>query len=124
MLTGEVPFRSPHPLAAMNERLLNNPEPPSELNSEIPAPLQDVILCALEREPENRYAGAREFAKQLENPSPYADKQFPITRTGALEVWAARENAIALFSGVDNSCSHLRSTAIRGTATLEGGPSR
>jgi eukaryotic-like serine/threonine-protein kinase len=97
MLTGEVPFRSPHPLAAMNERLLNNPEPPSELNSEIPAPLQDVILCALEREPENRYAGAREFAKQLENPSPYADKQFPITRTGALRYGPQEKTPLPYF---------------------------
>ena len=69
MLTGEVPFGSPHPLAALNARLLNDPEPPSTLNSEIPAPLQAAILRALEREPEKRYAGARDFAHALENPS-------------------------------------------------------
>jgi eukaryotic-like serine/threonine-protein kinase len=71
MLTGEVPFRSPHLLAALNERLLNNPEPPSRLNPEIPDVLERVVLEALEREPTDRYDSASEFARALENPSEF-----------------------------------------------------
>lgn len=68
MVTGAVPFRLPHPLAAMNARLLNKPQPPSRLNAEIPAPLQAAILRALARKPKDRYATARDFARSLENP--------------------------------------------------------
>jgi serine/threonine-protein kinase len=67
MLTGQPPFSGPNPFAIMNDRLLNNPIPPRELNPEIPPPLQEVIYRALEREPQNRYATANEFAWDLEH---------------------------------------------------------
>jgi len=65
MLTGKVPFSGPNPFAVMNDRLLNNPVPPRELNSEISPQLQEVIYRALERDPRNRYATAREMAWDL-----------------------------------------------------------
>jgi serine/threonine protein kinase len=68
MLTGEVPFHGPNAFAIMNDRLLNNPIPPRELNPEIPPQLQEIIYRALERSPANRYASAREFAHDLRNP--------------------------------------------------------
>jgi serine/threonine-protein kinase len=69
MLTGEVPFHGPNAFAIMNDRLLNNPVPPRELNPEISPELQEIIYRAIERKPENRYASAREFAHDLRNPS-------------------------------------------------------
>src|ERR1700760_2003194 len=36
MLTGQVPFSGPNPLAVMNERLLKDPPPPRQLNPDIP----------------------------------------------------------------------------------------
>ena len=33
MLTGKTPFRGPNPFAIMNDRLLNNPVPPREIES-------------------------------------------------------------------------------------------
>jgi eukaryotic-like serine/threonine-protein kinase len=68
MLTGEVPFRGPNSLAVINDRLLNHPTPPRELDPEISPQLQEIIYRALERNPANRYASAREFAKDLANP--------------------------------------------------------
>jgi serine/threonine-protein kinase len=68
MLTGEVPFQGPSPLAVMNDRLLNNPVPPREVNPQIAPELQEIIYRALERKPENRYESAREFANDLRNP--------------------------------------------------------
>lgn len=67
MLTGKAPFTGPNPFAIMNDRLLNNPVPPRELNPEISEQLQEVIYRALEREPQNRYATANEFAWDLEH---------------------------------------------------------
>ena len=68
MLTGEVPFHGPNPLAVINDRLLNHPTPPRELDPTICPQLQEIIYRALERNPANRYASAREFAKDLANP--------------------------------------------------------
>ncbi|HYL36325.1 MAG TPA: serine/threonine-protein kinase [Bryobacteraceae bacterium] len=67
MLTGQPPFSGPNPFAIMNDRLLNNPVPPRELNPEISPQLQEVVYRALEREPQNRYATANEFAWDLEH---------------------------------------------------------
>ena len=66
-LTGKVPFEGPNAFAIMNERLLNNPVPPRELDPAISPALQEVIYRALEREPKNRYASAREMAWDLEH---------------------------------------------------------
>ncbi len=67
MLTGETPFSGPSPFAVMNDRLLNYPVPPRELNPAISKALQEVVYRALERDPSNRYSTAREFAWDLEH---------------------------------------------------------
>ena len=67
MLTGDVPFHGPNAFAIMNDRLLNNPIPPRELNPEISPQLQEIIYRALERNPANRYSSAKEFARDLQH---------------------------------------------------------
>jgi eukaryotic-like serine/threonine-protein kinase len=67
MLTGKTPFQGPNPFAIMNDRLLNNPIPPREVNPELSPELQEIIYRSLERDPKNRYATAREFAWDLEH---------------------------------------------------------
>jgi serine/threonine-protein kinase len=68
MLTGKPPFDGANPFAIMNDRLLNNPVPPRELNPEISPQLQEIIYRAMERDPHNRYSNAREFAYDLAHP--------------------------------------------------------
>jgi serine/threonine-protein kinase len=65
MLTGKVPFSGPNPFAVMNDRLLNQPVPPRELEPSITPQIQEILYRALERDPKNRYASAREFAHDL-----------------------------------------------------------
>jgi serine/threonine-protein kinase len=65
MLTGKTPFSGPNGFAIMNDRLLNNPEPPRQMVPEITPELQEVIYRALERDPKSRYGSAREFAWDL-----------------------------------------------------------
>jgi eukaryotic-like serine/threonine-protein kinase len=67
MLTGKLPFSGPTPMAAMNDRLLNHPTPPSVADPSISLQLQEVLYRALERDPKNRYAKAREFQHDLEH---------------------------------------------------------
>ena len=67
MLTGQVPFTGNTPLVIMNNRLVSDPAPPRELNPEISTALEQIVLRALERDPQDRYASARELAYDLEH---------------------------------------------------------
>jgi eukaryotic-like serine/threonine-protein kinase len=68
MLTGKLPFTGPTPLAAMNDRLLNHPMPPSVADHSVTPQMQEIIYRALERDPKNRYSHAEEFFRDLEHP--------------------------------------------------------
>jgi serine/threonine-protein kinase len=68
MLTGDTPFSGPNPLAVLNARVLNDPNPPRQLRPEIAPELQEIIYRALERDPRHRYATAAEMAWELEHP--------------------------------------------------------
>jgi eukaryotic-like serine/threonine-protein kinase len=67
MLTGQTPFRGPNAFAIMNDRLLNNPTPPRELDPTISPQLQEIIYRAIERDPARRYKSTREFAWDLDH---------------------------------------------------------
>jgi eukaryotic-like serine/threonine-protein kinase len=68
MLTGKVPFSGANAFIIMNDRLLNNPVPPREIEPSISPQLQEIIYRALERDPAKRYQSAREFARDLQHP--------------------------------------------------------
>jgi serine/threonine-protein kinase len=68
MLTGKAPFQGPNPFAIMNDRLLNNPIPPREIDPSISPQLQEIIYRAIERDPKNRYPNTAEFVRDLEHP--------------------------------------------------------
>jgi serine/threonine protein kinase len=65
MLTGETPFPGNDPFVIMNNRLVNNPVPPREINPNITPELQEIVYRTLERDPKNRYSSARELAYDL-----------------------------------------------------------
>src|SRR5215468_10438509 len=68
MLTGKVPFTGANPFLIMNDRLLNNPVPPREIDPTISPQLQEIIYRAIARDPTQRYQSAREFALDLQHP--------------------------------------------------------
>jgi len=51
----------------MNDRLLNNPVPPREIDPSISPALQEIVYRVLERDPKSRYASAHEFAWDLQH---------------------------------------------------------
>jgi eukaryotic-like serine/threonine-protein kinase len=65
MVTGRPPFRGENAFLIMNDRLLNHPVPPREIDPEIPESLQEIIYRALERDPRKRYRSANEMAWDL-----------------------------------------------------------
>lgn len=67
MLTGKLPFTGPTPIAAMNDRLLNHPVPPTVADPSVSPQLQEVLYRAMERDPQNRYPNAHAFLHDLEH---------------------------------------------------------
>jgi eukaryotic-like serine/threonine-protein kinase len=90
MLTGKTPFQGPNPFAIMNDRLMNNPIPPREVNPDISPEVQEVIYRALEREPQNRYSTANEFAWDLEHLD-----QVGVADRPELRDWKVRKTPLA-----------------------------
>jgi serine/threonine protein kinase len=87
MLTGRVPFQGPNAFAIMNDRLLNNPTPPREIDPGISPELQEIIYRALERDPKNRYATAREMVWDLEH-----QDQVGVAERAELTDWRERRS--------------------------------
>jgi eukaryotic-like serine/threonine-protein kinase len=90
MLTGKLPFSGPSPLAAMNDRLLNHPVPPRVVDPSISAELQEILYRALERDPKNRYASAKQFLLDLEHP-----EQVGVEDRPELHNWQKRKSQLA-----------------------------
>jgi serine/threonine protein kinase len=65
MLTGQVPFTGANPFTVMNDRVLNDPAPPRQLNPELSPQLEEILYRALERDPRHRYATAHEMIWDL-----------------------------------------------------------
>jgi len=89
MLTGKTPFSGPNPFAIMNDRLINNPVPPREIDPAIWPEVQEIIYRALERDPANRYQSAREFAKDLANP-----EQVGVADRAEMKEWRVRRTPL------------------------------
>jgi serine/threonine-protein kinase len=65
MLTGKVPFSGETPVEIAMKHLSQVPEPPSKLRSNIPHDLDAVVMRALAKDPEQRYASAEEMDADL-----------------------------------------------------------
>ena len=63
MLTGRVPFKGSTPISIYWKHIQEPPAPPSQLNSTISYPVEQVILCALEKDPARRFQSAQAMAQ-------------------------------------------------------------
>jgi serine/threonine-protein kinase len=69
MLTGVVPFQNDNCWLAMNARVTGDPIAPRELNPNLSPQAEEIVLHAMQRDPEDRYQTAAEFKRELEAPS-------------------------------------------------------
>jgi len=99
MLTGQAPFQGPNPLAVMNDRVLNHPMPPRDINPQISEALQEVLYRALERDPRHRYKTAKEMAWDLA----HLDQVLPADRAEVRD-WRSRRSSgarrIVFYAGL------------------------
>ena len=65
MVTGKMPFQGKTLGALMAAILRDIPEPPSQLNPEIPEALENLIWKALEKDPDHRYQTASDMRADL-----------------------------------------------------------
>jgi eukaryotic-like serine/threonine-protein kinase len=65
MLTGKVPFTGDSAIEIAMKHLNEAPKPPSKIRPEIPEALDQVVLRALAKNPEDRYQTAEEFSEDL-----------------------------------------------------------
>ena len=66
LATGEPPFGTGDPLRLIHDHLARVPVPPAEANQALPAPLSEIIMHLLEKEPDNRYQTADGLIYDLE----------------------------------------------------------
>ncbi|GCE10923.1 serine/threonine protein kinase [Tengunoibacter tsumagoiensis] len=55
MLTGQPPFTAPTALAVYWKHIRELPQPPSQVDPSLPSTIDDVVLCALEKDPAKRF---------------------------------------------------------------------
>jgi serine/threonine-protein kinase len=65
MLTGRPPFREVNQFNTLLQVLEGEPTLPSQLNREVPADLQRICMCCLDKVATNRYASAAALADDL-----------------------------------------------------------
>ena len=68
MLTGKVPFPAENVYAEIRSKMQDDPIPPRRLRNEISPQLEEVVLHALERDPQDRFETALEFREALSHP--------------------------------------------------------
>jgi len=65
LVTGQVPFDADTPVAIALKQVNEQPVPPRQLRSSIPAALEAVILKAMRKNPAERYTSANEMREDL-----------------------------------------------------------
>jgi eukaryotic-like serine/threonine-protein kinase len=66
MVTGQVPFSGPTPVAIAYRHIQEDPMSPRALNPSVPGSLERVCLKAMAKRPEDRYQTAAEMQRDLE----------------------------------------------------------
>lgn len=68
LATGELPFTGDTPLSVILKQINDEPIPPREINPDIPVGLEQIILCAMSKKPNERFQSAElmlNFMRQL-----------------------------------------------------------
>ncbi len=86
LLTGAFPFKAETPMAMLAARLVHAPIPPRDVRSDLPPAVEDVIMRALARKPEARFATAAEMVAALRQAVGMSESELsrPLTPQGGM----------------------------------------
>jgi len=70
LISGKLPFESDTDFNLMQAILKKKPSPPDKLNASVPRPLADIVMKALDKNPDHRFTDARAFQQALANAFP------------------------------------------------------
>jgi WD40 repeat protein len=96
LVTGRPPFQAAGVMETLLQVLEREPVPVRQLNAAVPKDLETIGLKCLEKEPQRRYASARELAADLQrflDGRPIVAR--PVTGRERLVKWARRQPIIA-----------------------------
>jgi hypothetical protein len=65
LLAGRRPFVADSAYEILNQQCNVVPQPPVEVNHQMPAPLSDIIVCAMAKDPVNRFQNAQALSNAL-----------------------------------------------------------
>ena len=65
MITGEMPFTADSPVSVALMQVNQQPQPPRELNPNIPIGLEQIVLGAMEKNPERRFQNANQMMRHI-----------------------------------------------------------
>lgn len=68
LLTGVIAFDDEDIATIMDSRVTGDPKSPRQLNPDISPQAEEIVLCAMERDPEKRYASANDLKVALDAP--------------------------------------------------------
>lgn len=77
LLAGRLPFENNSDFNMMQDILKKKPASIEKLNNTVPKALSDIVMKALEKKPENRYADARAFQQALVSAFPQLREMEP-----------------------------------------------
>lgn len=106
MLTGRPPFSGDTAVAVAHQHLHAQPAPPSSLNHKVSPELDAVVLHALNKDRDGRYASAAEFAEDLSRAeSGHTPQALAAAGTAMLvaDVAAQEDNETATETGPEKS---------------------
>ncbi|WP_437760948.1 serine/threonine protein kinase [Sorangium sp. So ce1389] len=66
LFVGELPFVSDDPLDLLHRHLAERPSPPARRDPSVPAPISDIAMALLEKDPDARYQSAEGVVHDLE----------------------------------------------------------
>lgn len=98
LTTGELPFNGDSPVSVALKQVNEDPIPPRQIDPDIPPSLEAVILRAMQKNPQDRYASAEEMRRDLTRVASGRMVEAPVARGAADET-----SVMPVVGGVANS---------------------
>lgn len=132
LATGREPFRAESPFAVIQKIIHDHPPSPTELNSDLPPLLSDIIEKLLEKNRSDRFQSANEVKELLKQYLSHLQQPLRVAKPGRVWTRRRRRTRNLVFAGLAGCCLLLatgwmiRSTGAIKTKTagglIENGP--